>query len=622
MNAPPTPQALYLSVGSELVFAVYHAAADAAAEDTAVLICPPFGWEEVCSYRPRRDWAEDLAGRGHPTLRLDLPGTGDSSGTPDDPRRLDAWSDCVCATAAWLSEQTSARRICAIGIGLGGLVVCRAAAAGAPIDEAVLWGTPSRGRTFVRELRAFARLESAQVTVTEAAETEQAGSPSQAQAGLEAGGFALSEETLEELAALDLAELSFPADLVRRALLLGRNGIEAEQRLRTHLEDSGIDVELAAGADYGLMMAEPQQAKPPGETFAQVAAWLLAARGHAGQPADAPPGTPRAQCKHPASARQSDEIEMTVQDAAIRETTVQVEQPFGALFGILARPLENAPAPLAVVLLNAGAIRRIGPNRMWVGLARRWAAQGVPTLRLDVEGIGDADGDASRFSDVAELYVPELVDQVRGALDMLQDVRVSSRFVLLGLCSGAYWSFHAALQDQRVSAALMLNPQVLFWDASQETVRDLRKAFLQRSAWLRLLRGESSAARAGTLLREIPAGLAVLARRRLAGRPVAAPSDEALQEALDRLLRADKRALFVFSGREPLYEELAAAGGIERLDAWPHVELVRIPGHDHTLRPLAARHSACDALEHALQAELERASQTGVGLTPSADPQQ
>jgi alpha-beta hydrolase superfamily lysophospholipase len=600
---PPPPRALYLLAGGEQIFGVYHAPAGAA-RAAAVLICPPFGWEEVCSYRARREWAEDLAARGYPTLRIDLPGSGDSGGTGEDPKRLDAWTDAVCATAAWLREHAEAQWIAAIGIGLGGLLICRAAAMSAPIEEAVLWGTPARGRTLVRELRAFARLESAQVAVQGQPQSSPAG-----QHGIEAGGFALTAESVAELEALELARLPLSAAPLRRALLLGRDGIEAERRLSADLRESGLELAVDPGAGYAAMLAEPQQARAPTETFARVARWLdeSPARGaRAGAEARAAPKPD--DCHRAGEAR---EIELTIEGARVGERPLQIEQPFGRLFGILSRaredPSREGPAVLAAVLLNAGAMRRIGPNRMWVEIARRWAARGVPTLRIDLEGIGDADGDAGRFSELAELYVPELVEQVRAALDALERQGIADRFVLMGLCSGAYWSFHAALQDERVAAALMLNPQTLFWDASQETVRELRKALLRRSSWLRLLRGGSSIARVGALLRRIPAGIAVLARRRLAGRRAAAPGDEALQEAVGRLGRDGKRALFVFSGEEPLYEELDGGGGIERLERWAHVQLVRIPGRDHTLRPIAARRGACAALDAALERELERA---------------
>ena len=57
-----------------------------------MLMCPPFGWEEMCSHRGRRAWALMLASLGYSTARLDLPSTGNSGGLPSDPGRLDAWT--------------------------------------------------------------------------------------------------------------------------------------------------------------------------------------------------------------------------------------------------------------------------------------------------------------------------------------------------------------------------------------------------------------------------------------------------------------------------------------------------------------------------------------------------
>ena len=43
-----------------------------------------------------------------------------------------------------------------------------------------------------------------------------------------------------------------------------------------------------------------------------------------------------------------------------------------------------------IVIFNAGAVHRVGPNRMTVTLARRLAAMGLPSLRFDLEGLGDS----------------------------------------------------------------------------------------------------------------------------------------------------------------------------------------------------------------------------------------
>src|SRR5581483_6724610 len=85
---------------------------------TGVVICPPFGWEEVCSYRARRTWAQTLARAGFPTVRLDLPGTGDSAGSPRSAGLLELWTGALHSTAAWLRTVSGCERVAAIGIGL------------------------------------------------------------------------------------------------------------------------------------------------------------------------------------------------------------------------------------------------------------------------------------------------------------------------------------------------------------------------------------------------------------------------------------------------------------------------------------------------------------------------
>jgi hypothetical protein len=63
---------------------------------TAVLLCPTFGWEEMCSYRGLRVWSQMLARAGYPAATFDLPGTGDSGGSARDPGLLDACTNAVC----------------------------------------------------------------------------------------------------------------------------------------------------------------------------------------------------------------------------------------------------------------------------------------------------------------------------------------------------------------------------------------------------------------------------------------------------------------------------------------------------------------------------------------------
>ncbi len=600
-SSTPAALALYLHDGPEPVFGVFHATANPSPDATAVLICPPFGWDDTCSYRSRREWARRLAEDGFPCLRIDLPGTGDSGGSPHDPERLKAWSDAVGAATAELRSRTGCARIAAIGIGLGGLLVCHAISGGVPIEEVVLWAAPARGRSMLRELRTFASLEDSELV----AAPEKATAPTVSAAGeVWVGGFVLTAETAATLEALDVGNLALPPGRPRRALLLGRDGIAVDRRLRERLEQAGADVTLSAGEGYGEMMARPHDARSPIAVFAEVSEWLAAGAPVARDEGAAPLGSPPVRSQPTSSS-----VELDVGGDCIRETPITIDQPFGELFGILAEPTGGSRGDVCAVLLNAGAIRRTGPNRMWVETARRWAALGVPTLRLDVEGIGDADGDTSRFGELAALYVPALVGEVRGALDDLAERGFGPRFVLAGLCSGAYWAFHAALSDERVLAAYMINPRALFWTPSLEVSREVRQALVQISAWRRVLRGEIPMRRMVGLAYHAPGVLARRGLARLARRAARRRGGDQLDRAFDRLRDAEKHVKLIFSANEPLYGELESEGRLDRLERWPNLDVELIAGQDHTLRSADSQSSANATLDRAIDGELRRVQQ-------------
>jgi alpha-beta hydrolase superfamily lysophospholipase len=603
MSPLPQARALYLSIdGVEDVFGLLHLPAQDAPRQTAVLICPPFGWEETCSYRSRRDWAESLAAAGHPTLRIDLPGSGDSGGSSKDPGRVEAWTAAICSAADWLRATTDSRRLATIGIGLGGLLACQALGEGAPIDELVLWAVPSRGRTFVRELRAFGRME----TAKSADWNEHAPDPP-ADGSIGVGGFVLSAETTQALEALDVTTAAIPAGQLQRALLLERDGIGVEQRLQDHLQAAGAAVTVSPASGYGEMMAPPHEARSPIDVFGRSLAWLAESSSPAPGAASVPSAAqPSAQRPRPARAvRQRDTIELTIDGVRISETPITIDEPGGRLFGVLSEPVGERALGITALLMNAGAHRRIGQGRMWVGAARRWAARGVPTLRLDLRGIGDAEGDATRFHEVGELYTAEMVDETLVALDALDARGLGPAYVLAGLCSGAYWSFHAALRDERACAAFLLNPQTLVWDPSLHTARTLR-----RGSRAKVLRGEVPLTQIASLAFGIPP---MLARRALARLRARQEGGDELDRALDRLRDTGKHVQFIFSGPEPLREEFELQGRVARAERWPNVGFDFIPGHDHILRPIESQRLAHEALDRALERELRRVADDSAG---------
>jgi pimeloyl-ACP methyl ester carboxylesterase len=589
------------------IFATLHEASEPA-HDVAILLCPPFGWEDMCSYRSRREWACSLADSGFAVLRIDFPGSGDSGGGPRDPERVRAWTNGVVAAAQWLSSATGARRTVAIGIGLGGALAYSALAAGAPIDDLVLWGVSARGKSHLRELRAFSYLE----TPRTAPDSETPSTVEDSGDGsLAVAGYVLSDETQRELQELDLTELDCPRLRSAHVLLLERDGRAVDPRLKSSIEHAGADLTVAGGDGYAaMMMAELPHAVSAHGVFDTVASWLTSQvvsvsceRDGACAPAGGPGYATVAEISMPDGTR-------------VRETPITISHPLGDPIGILTEP-EGQATGLCAVWLNAGPQRRIGPNRMWVEAARRWAASGVPSFRVDLAAIGDAPGDSRKLLEVRSYYTDAYLEQVRLVLDTLEARGLGPRFLLGGLCAGAYWSLRMTQDDRRVSAAAVLNPGYLVYDGGLSNAvgqsRALAPRLFKRETWVRALHGEATPMAHLRSMRTILVALSRSSLRALAGRfkrDVPSSGNE-VTRAFDRLREQDQRALIMFAGEERLHKELLASGRLIELERWPNisVEHVELVGDMHTLRPPRLQQEAHRLLDELLRGELERLQQ-------------
>jgi pimeloyl-ACP methyl ester carboxylesterase len=568
------------------VVAFLHSPEASARQSTAVVICPPFGWEDMCSYRARRTWAESLRAAGFPAARLDLPGMGDSGGSPRDEARLEAWTGAVSGTADWLRESTGCRRVAVIGIGLGGMVAYRAAADGAAIDDLILWGVAARGRTMLRELRAYAGVVSARYP-------SDGRGPPLPEGAVEVTGFFMSAETVAALEQLTLTELELPHKEHRRVLLVGRDALGVDKRLAEHFVHSDVELTVAEAHDYSALMAHPQEARAPLATIERTIEWLLA--GEKGAAAAEVPGPHRLQ---------RDTMDLDHDGVQIRETPIGFEIGPGRTVGILAEPVAGERAPVCAVLLNAGALRRIGPNRTWVELARRWAAKGVPTVRIDFEGIGDSDGDERIHVTNAGLYSPRMTDETLDLLRALETLGLPGRFVLVGLCSGAYWALHAALEDERVDGAFLVNLYSFYWSEALVAERDRREtvAALREGVIKRVLRQGVSAQQVRRALRGVRGGIFKGVRGSVESRQA---GDVTI--ALDTLRERGTRTLLLLSEGEPLYDQFEREGRLARIGDWPNVAVERIPSTDHMSRALWLQQLVHQRLDEALEQVLEAA---------------
>lgn len=143
-----------------------------------------------------------------------------------------------------------------------------------------------------------------------------------------------------------------------------------------------------------------------------------------------------------------------------------------------------------VVLINAGLVHRIGPNRIYVKLARRLAAMGFLVLRFDLSGIGDSGPRRDKLP-----AAQSVMDETQQAMDYLERSEGIKRFVLIGLCSGAAVAFQVATVDQRVNRAILLNPQLPETDQVEqlrESSYYRRHALFNPRSWLKFFCLQSS----------------------------------------------------------------------------------------------------------------------------------
>lgn len=155
--------------------------------------------------------------------------------------------------------------------------------------------------------------------------------------------------------------------------------------------------------------------------------------------------------------------------------------PGNNLLGIVTMPTEPVPHTPAVLLLNAGLLHRVGPNRLNVELARSLAEVGVTSLRFDMAGVGDSELQVGGMLDI-ERSRQDVID----AMDGLSSSHGARRFVVVGLCTGAYNAFRAALVDERVVGCVLLDGYS--YPTTRSKIRHYRTRVFQARRWIGFLR--------------------------------------------------------------------------------------------------------------------------------------
>jgi hypothetical protein len=207
----------------------------------------------------------------------------------------------------------------------------------------------------------------------------------------------------------------------------------------------------------------------------------------------------------------------------------------GRMVGIFSGWSRSKDAPVAL-MFNAGYLHRVGPNRIWVSLARELAQKGIPSLRFDLGGLGDSRLPAEADRD----YIKRAVDCVKEAMDFVESRLGKRDFIVYGLCSGADNAHRAALADPRIKAIGAIDS--FGYETIESVKRNRSKLLKQRlrrclsaKAWLRKLQNGFTAKRADSSE----------ADAMMADRPC--PPREQLEAEIQSLLKDNIRLHYVFT---------------------------------------------------------------------------
>lgn len=126
--------------------------ADPSQRRVPVLLCQPFGQEAIRAQRLFRALADRLAAKGHPVLRFDHFGTGDSDGEDTD-GTLAQWTQDIACAHAELQRLTGQANAIWIGLRLGGTLAALASKiVSPPPSKIIMWAPVHSGAQYLQEL--------------------------------------------------------------------------------------------------------------------------------------------------------------------------------------------------------------------------------------------------------------------------------------------------------------------------------------------------------------------------------------------------------------------------------------------------------------------------------------
>ncbi len=566
-------------------FGWLHPSAEKLTSDVAVLICPGLNRDALDSHHCFRLLADEFAAAGYPTLRFNYPGTGDSGDVADGDLWA-TWLRSVHKAADRLRGWTGARRLILCGLRLGATLATLAAERRDDAVGLILLAPVLRGHSYMTQLFVEARLQS--------------GGREISGDSLELYGLQLNAETVGRIRQVDLRQAKIRAG--HQVMIFSQAASRVVTDCASAWTHEGAAVESAGFAGFESLLRYNTEDKAVPVNFATIIGWMR----RCFPPAPIPL----------AHALPPDQV--CLQLPGCTEIPLRFG-PGERLFGMLCRPM-TGDGDRAVIIVNTGRDPHYGLARFGVEFARRLAAEGIASLRMDFGGLGDSVGAAGEETVMSSMFETDRAPDISAAMTALD--RLDYRhFTIQGVCAGAYHALHGALADPRISSLLLINMPVFTWRSGDTTELVAHKLvppshYLlklgERNTWHRLLHGKYEF---GSILRAQKERLNEHARKKrllLDNPPGQAGAQSFAHRAMATLSRRRARTLFLFAPDDRGLRTMAQAfgPGDAGLRAFEGASMQVVAELDHDLSGRLMRRTAADLMIGFLTAPSRRVART------------
>lgn len=578
------------------LFAWKHSPSVTSKGDLGIVICPPIGHEQIHSYRSMLHLADQFAARGITALRINYDGMGDSAGVDEDPDRFTAWLDSIKTAIHVLKSEHGCEKVGLLGLRIGASL---AALVAEDIELAclVVWAPCEKGRSYLREAKLLSPTNyESKLGLTNTNND------------IESAGFVITEQTAAQLSTLNLHKVS---PKMTRIFIGGRDDLNDDFSLQKSWQAQSLVVEYSRLPGFMDMLATPHDTQVPLTAIHEIVTWVN---------------------KHNSGIKLAPD-KLRITDNSYKVTVLPPNYQIGALvspnakeipfsfgpqnelFGITCEPLQEVSKTRPIVIfLNAGAVYHIGVNRLYVLLARELASSGFHSLRMDIGGLGDSIARDNETENT--LYIPSVSDDVAMAIKALKQDNKAEKFVVIGLCAGAYASFHAKLDlpEAPIVECILINPLTFYWkegmSLEESPVTHFRnwnsymKSMQQWNRWMKLFEGKVSLKNIFTTVLQRSLlfivskmkGIKRHLRFRKHSSSIKVTKGD-LATDIQRLVADDTRLSFVFSDTDPGREILMsdAKATINKLLQTGAVSIDVIENADHTFK---ARNPRQQLIQH------------------------